>query len=1015
MQNGIQSEHTRSSEQMGSTITPVLVGRNHEYHVLENALADALAASGRCVLLSGEAGIGKSRLLAEIQTQARHSGFTVLVGRCFEQDMTIPYAPLIDMLRTSFYDFSKSTITESLEFFGAEAPEVARLLPEFAAHIPTSQPLVPLNLEADQRRLFDALVTILLRHATLRKTTAQPVALILEDIHWADVTSLSFLLFLARRIVSAPFILLLSYRPSESNEALVSLLTALDREPLAQTLRLKPLTFDEVEQMLATILGQQQEISSELVAAIHTLTDGNPFFTEEVFTALIAAGDIYFVKGGWRRKPLAQMAIPDSVQRSVRQRLDRVSPQAAQLLNLAAISGRSFDFRVLQTLTGHRDDEMLALIKELIRNHLVVEEGVDHFAFRHALTREALYARLLARERQLLHAQMAEAIEQIHTDTIETYPEALAYHFFEGGKWAKALEYARRAGVKAEALYAPYATITQVTRALTASAHLSPPPPLIDLYRLRGKAHDSLGEFDEALRDFEAALGAARAPRAEWQALLDLGLLWASRDIGKSGDYCRRALDLAHEMKDEITIGHSLNRLGNWMMNRGQPAEALDYHQQALARFVAIGDKPGIATSLDLLAMTSNQSGDIVGTVEYYTRAIPILRELNDLQTLCSSLTNLSVYTLDEMSIYEAVELARQIEWRAGEAYALQYQGFILNLLGKYDQALAAAHLGLTLAQAIDHRLWMAWGHIILGQIYLELFALEEAYQHLNEGRAIALASNSSFMSVFATATLASVCIMQNRLDEAAILLAEQPGAPMIVDYMIGKAAMEMAFARGEPQRALDIFAGLALPGREHWFGVMAFFLRAFHMAETEALIMLNRLHDREATLRDVLQLCENQGIRTSVWRIYLLLGKIHLAGRQVEQAESAFTTARALVEEAAAQIADDTLRHNFLQQALALIPPTRVRASEPARRHEFGGLTRREREVAAEIAAGRSNQEIADELVVSVKTIEAHVTRTLSKLGFHSRAQIAAWAVDKGLASAPQDMDTRANMASPD
>jgi predicted ATPase len=711
---------------MGTTITPTLVGRNQQYRLLENALADALADSGRCVLVSGEAGIGKTRLLAEIRMQARHRGFTDLVGRCFQQDMAIPYAPLIDMLRMLF---ARRTIADSLDFLGSEAPEIARLLPELAVHVSPAQSVASLGLETERRRLFDALATVL-----LRQTATQPVALIVEDIHWADAASLSFLLFLARGIVASPFILLLSYRPSETNDALVNLLTAFDRDPLAQTLQLQPLTRSEVGQMLRAILDQQEEISFELVTAIHSLTDGNPFFIEEVFTALIASRDIYFDSGSWRRKPLAQMIIPDSVQRLVRQRLDRVSPQAAQFLNLAAISGRTFDFGVLQTLTGHNDSEMLALIKELIHNQLVIEERTDQFAFRHALTREALYLRLLARERQILHGQMAEAIERTYTDTLESHLETLAHHFFEGANWAKALEYARRAGVKAQALYAPHATITQVTRALTAARYLSPPPPLVDLYRLSGQAHDLLGEFDEAKRDFEAALEVARkvgALHAAWQVLLDLGMLWASRSFEQTGNYCRQALDLAQSMNDKIAIGHSLNRLGNWMMNSGQPFAALEYHEQALTLFEGLNDRSGIAATLDLLAMTSNQAGDAVGTVEYYERAIPILRDLNDLQTLCSSLTNVSFYTMDEASLQEAVDTARQIDWRAGEAYGLMYLGFFRSLRGEYGEALAVARSGLALAEAIEHRLWIAWGNIVLGQIYFEQFALDEAYHCL--------------------------------------------------------------------------------------------------------------------------------------------------------------------------------------------------------------------------------------------------------------------------------------------
>ena len=236
------------------------------------------------------------------------------------------------------------------------------------------------------------------------------------------------------------------------------------------------------------------------------------------------------------------------MQRLVQQRLGRISPLARQLIDLAAVSGRSFDFGVLQALTGHSDRELLALVKELMAAQLVIEESAEQFAFRHALTREALYGRLLARERQTLHGQLVQAIEQVHADSIGAHLEALAYHAYEAALWPSALDYAQRAGEKALALYAPHAAVEQFTRALTATSRLSSSPPSASLYRLRGQAFDTLGEFDQARTDYEAALEAAHAAedqRAAWQALLDLGLLWASRNYERTGDYCRQALELA--------------------------------------------------------------------------------------------------------------------------------------------------------------------------------------------------------------------------------------------------------------------------------------------------------------------------------------------------------------------------------------------------------------------------------------------------------------------------------------
>ncbi len=313
---------------MASFITPVLVGRSAELQQLDGALAAVQAGGGRCIRVSGEAGIGKSRLLAELRDRAVARNFAILAGRCFEQDTAIPYAPLVDLLRTHFAHRNPEDVVATL---GPQAPDVARLLPELALHL-VNQPATP-EPEADKRRLFDALTTFL-----LRQTEAQPLLLTVEDLHWSDAASLEFLLFLVRRSAPYPLLLLLTYRSPEGQTGLAPLLTGLDREPIAASLPLKPLTRVDIAQMLRAILDQPRPPSAEFVAAVHRLTEGNPFFTEEILTSLIASEDIYLIEGRWERKPLTQIDIPGSIQHVVEQRLSHLTQPARQLLDLAALT-----------------------------------------------------------------------------------------------------------------------------------------------------------------------------------------------------------------------------------------------------------------------------------------------------------------------------------------------------------------------------------------------------------------------------------------------------------------------------------------------------------------------------------------------------------------------------------------------------------------------------------------------------------------------------------------------------
>jgi DNA-binding NarL/FixJ family response regulator len=991
---------------MRSFLTPVLVGRDVELQRLTAALTAVRAGNGRCVLVSGEAGIGKSRLIAELRATATESGFTGLAGHCYDQDRSFPYAPLIDVLRPIVAHIPAANLLATL---GPLAYELVRILPELAGQLAGAQPDRALDAGVERRRLFEALSSLL-----LHQTEVNPLLLIVEDLHWCDEATLDFLLYMVRHTADRPILILLSTRRIEAQAALLALLVGLDREPTAQEIMLKPLTQAQMARLLQVFFDQPNAPSAEFVAAIYSLTDGNPFFAEEVCSTLMATGDIFFADDQWRRKPLAQINIPESLQRLVEGRLGRVSRSARQFIELAAVGGRSFDYPVLQSLTSLNDNEMVTVVKELMAARLVVEEGVDRFSFRHALTREVVYGRLLVRERQALHRKMVESIEHIYPDSLETHLEPLAYHTFAAALWPKALKYARRAGDKALALDAPRAAVEQFSRVTTASDRLGMTPDWT-LFRQRGRAFDILGEFDRAREDYEQALAGAHAAGEQsgaWQALLDLGLLWASRDYGRTGEYCRQALDLARAMEEPVAMGHSLNRLGNWLMNSGSPLEALDYHREALQLFETANNMGGIAATLDLLAMASNQSGDAVATVSYYRRAIPILRQLNDRQTLASSLTNLALYLLDEAMAREAVELAQQIEWPAGEAYAWEYLGQILAHRGDFGGGLAAAGRGLELAQAIDHRLWQAWGHIVHGLIYYELLAFEKAYQHCQSAKALADEIGSSFMTSFADSYLASTCLKLGRADEAAGLLpVNLTGSITISDYGRVKALLEYTLVNRDPAAVLGVLDRLELPDSSQGTGGMAYFFGELSLLRGEALTRLNRLEEAKVVLIETRDRYLEQGVRMGLWRVYLKLSQVYRTEKDVQQANMALGQARSGIEELARTIPDDDLRENFRRLAMAMIPKAPKQSSRITTSAGFGGLTTREREVAAVVAQGLSNQEIAHELVVSVKTVEAHVTRILSKLGFSSRAQIAAWAVDKGLAAAPQDLDTLAGL----
>jgi len=991
-------------------VCPVLIGRVNELATLHALIDQAKSGKVQVVLLGGEAGVGKSRLVAETKAYAAAQDFVLLQGNCFQADISSPYAPLLDLLRSPVANQLAARISSDLAPF---RHELHQLLPDVVP-LPSDQaPLSSPDPEQEKRLLFTALAQFFTGQAT-----RQPVLLIIEDIHWSDDISMEFLLYLARRRAAQPLLILLTYRSDEVRPNLGHFLAQLDRERLPQEISLARFTRTEVEAMLRAIFALPRSVRLDLSDPIYALTEGNPFFIEEILKSLIMAGDIFYVNGRWDRKSLSELHIPRSVRDAVQQRTDGLSDDARRVLTLAAVAGRRFDFGLLQQLTQYDEQQLLVLMKELIASQLVVEESAEQFAFRHALTRQAVYADLLVRERKTLHRGIADLMEHIYASMLDTRVADLAYHFYEAGAWEKALVYGQHAGEQAQRLYAPQSATEQLTRALDAAQRGSITPP-ISLYRLRGRAYETLGDFEQARLDYGTTLQLAQKAGdryAEWQALCDSGFLWTERDYAQAGIYFQQALELAGHMDDPLTLAHSLNRLGNWHVNIEQPREALRYHQEALALFQQAHDQHGLAETYDLLGMTNALGGSLLQASANYQQAIALFQELDDRQGLASSLATLAVlggeYETETMvpaptSFAEclhfgeqAIKIAREIGQRSAEIYALCALGQYLGPRGEYAYALKVAQEGLALAGQIEHHQWMTHGYWELGVLYFDLLALNEARTSLEHALALAHEVGSWNWIRIVSGFLAQALIRQQHLvlAESILTAALEPDAAMqtIGQRLVWAARAELTLARGDPAQALDITDRLIASATN---------LSAEHVIPRlwklrgEALTALHQAAEAETTLRAAQEAAHAHGLRPLLWRICVALGRLYQTQGRQEQAEQAFATARTIIEELAFNLPDELLRERFLSQATAMLPQKRALTPARAAREAFGGLTAREREVSTLIAQGKTNRVIAERLVLSERTVEGHVTNILNKLGCTTRTQIATWAVEKGLA----------------
>jgi tetratricopeptide (TPR) repeat protein len=560
------------------------------------------------------------------------------------------------------------------------------------------------------------------------------------------------------------------------------------------------------------------------------------------------------------------------------------------------------------------------------------------YVLAHDRFREGVYYQASEPRRRIFHRRAFEVLEAIAAP-----PAELARHALAAGLLERAFDLNVSAGNEALRLYAPQVAIKHFTYALETARQLaiSPPP---SLYHARGRAYETVGAFGQARDDFQQVLKKARAGAdqpGEWRALQDLGFLWASRDYEQAGNFFRQALALARTIGQPATLAQSLNRVGNWHANIEQPIEAIDFHQEALAIFEALAERPGQAETLDLLAMAYYMSGNMQQSLDYYEQAIALFRDSDNRRGLVFGMAMMSmvvrgtftVEVLPEADVAQSVpmaesaaQMAHEIGWRAGESHALVALGQNLYHQGQYGAALEAVRSGLSVAVEIEHPLWMTYAHWVLGLIHVDLLALPEARQHLEQALALAQKTRSIFWLRASTALVALAYVALSKYREAEAILEAVPGfndtaldlvewpAQTTMQRLVWYARARLALACGKPLVALEVAEQL-IAATTHGSGEQPA-LRLSKL-QGEALAVAGRMAAAEAVLCEALEAARRQDEPPMQWRIHLALGRLYQAGERQADAAREFAAAQAIIEELAAALPDGALRDGFRRNAM--------------------------------------------------------------------------------------------------
>ena len=787
---------------------PPFVGREVELDALLTHWDRARCGRGGLVLVSGEAGIGKSRLADELSQRVRQYGGWVAVVRCYEQERALPHGPLTDLLR-AVLKATAPTLRERLTHW--QTVELSRLAPELG-----ELPLTPVQ-EVDQTRLFDALARLILDAAR-----QNPLLLLLDNLHWAPDSTLTCLHYLTRRLSDAPLLLVGTYRLDEIGPAhpLQRLAASLDRDA---RLELPRLNRDALASWLAEGDIAAMSPGMSLADRLHDLTDGNPFFALETLRALAEQGHIRFVDGRWVTDcvmAVADLPIPSSVRQVIQMRMAYLSPEAQSAAEAAAVIGRGFDIDALVGAWGRGEDAALDALDELLRRHLVWEgqSSTDRdYEFDHHLIQEVIYRGLHHRRRQRLHRQVGQTLAKLLPDHPELVGD-VARHYDAAGEAARALPYHHLAAVRAAAAFDWQRAETHQTRTLALLEQLDPDRIHVDYLTQRGRvlsdrAHQYYLQGQLAERDADLAALVKLADASGDERLHLQVTLHHARYRNLDGHYqeaiaaARNGLALTERLDDRAARSRLLAQIGFAHYFLGQPQPALAALESARA-LVDADDH-----------MARGRIAHIMGYVHFhlgnYGRALVCQQEAYECHRAAGDdnriawdgldigAAYLEIGRMDEAWHYleEGLALARRIGAQPAEAYGLMLTGCWDLHRGAY----ATAADRFRAAFALQHELSSEHGCVAaglgVGLALYHLGDLGQARQWLE--RAVAQASSIAHRRRWAEALigLGLVEIAAGRFDLAHTSLRQAVAMAREIEYREGLSTGLAALARAERGR----------------------------------------------------------------------------------------------------------------------------------------------------------------------------------------------------------------------
>lgn len=891
----VRKAYSRIGAALDRGLTPY-VGREHEQEMLHAYLEKAEEGHGQVVLISGEAGIGKSRTVYEFRRLLQNRPLRWLEGQCISFGENIPYLPAIDILKSAFAvadGDSAENVAEKIALGVSGWSENAKqFVPYIRYLLGVAQPgdkVVDLDPRERRAGFFDAF------RAVVRESAKDArVVIAVEDLHWIDERSDEILRAMVDAIAGLPVLVLLTARPGY-------------RSSLGDRLHVNRISLTHLKRDDGLRLAEQalgaEGLPSELHQLIAGKAEGNPFYIEEVIRSLVESGAIRKEGATYAiETSVDRIHIPNTIHEVILARIDRLQPAAKEAMQLASVIGREFTARLLNRISD-LEDALSDTLEELKSLELIYESGYLpelSYMFKHALTHDVAYSTLLHERRRHLHRTVASAIELLFEDRLSEHYEALAHHYEAAEEWERALDYLAKSAVKSAHAFANAEAIGFYSRAVDVARRLgrNAQPGLERLLEERAAVHQNRDDFSLAIKDIEELTA------------------------------------IAHERGDSETECKLFARLGelHWLAHNNE--ESLSALEKARTMAEGLSNEAKFGANLVSAAML----GSLGRTEEaegFYAQANPLVLECKNARLRGLWVAEVALFSNwrgEHQKVLEHID--RYESFTEGMAYISAFVQWLRSLalasLGRYGEAFHCGHEALEYAQRIESGFWGQRVLNTLGWFHSEVFNLDES-RRWNE-RCLEGSVSGQFADVEvefnARLNLVEACYASHRIDEAKAHLdavepvARNPEPKQLLGHTnyamrYFLLAGEYALLTGNPEGA---FAGveecLAIARRTKR---PKYVLRAQRL-RGRALTVLGELGEAESAVIGALETARQLENPSQLWRAYAELGRIYNAlkddAKESEARDRAARTIRQMGESLETSQRDTFYAHPAIRAA---------------------------------------------------------------------------------------------------